>query len=128
MKLCPNCTTPFEEKAGRLFCPDHGWHKLNDSGEIIPADPPTSAELAEYEKNQSRPENTPAAEKKSLQDDPGSMIDPGSDAETPPIEEGGGMALHVSENTLLIAAAIIGAGLIGYAVYKRVQQRRAAQR
>jgi uncharacterized Zn finger protein (UPF0148 family) len=50
MTLCPNCNNPFEEKAGKLFCKEHGWHKQNEACEIVPAEEPTAAEITAAEK------------------------------------------------------------------------------
>ncbi len=56
MNLCPNCNKPFEEKYGKLFCADHGWHDLNEVGEIIPGVEPTPDEVAAWESTQQPPE------------------------------------------------------------------------
>ena len=42
---CPHCEKKFDQICGKLFCPDHGWHELDQDGGIIPAEKPSESEL-----------------------------------------------------------------------------------
>lgn len=118
MKLCPNCKIPFEEKAGLLFCKDHGWHGLNDHGEIIPADEPTAEQLSAWEQAQKESEQGDAADQvqPEIVDDPAapSVID---DQEQP-------SKIVFNENAVLTVCAIVGAIIIVLAVYGIIRRRK----
>ncbi len=49
--LCPNCNEQFAERRGLLWCEACGPHKLNEAGEIVPAD-----------ESEALPDSTPPAE------------------------------------------------------------------
>jgi len=105
MKICPNCSKPFEEIAGRLFCQDHGWHALNPDGEIIPADAPTAEQVAAWEAAQKAAETQPAP----AEDPEPEIVDPSpmSAAPTAPVlsEKAVYVAVIVAALVLAILAA-----------------------
>lgn len=130
MKLCPNCETPFEEIAGRLHCPDHGWHALNEAGEIIPAAEPTQQEIEAWQaaqadhKNQSHTTDTDGDQAPDLAPEPGEpRTDPGSNLEP---GTAAGPSLAVSDKLIYTIALIIGLLVIALAIYGIYRKNRRA--
>jgi hypothetical protein len=141
MKLCPNCKNPFEEIAGRLHCPEHGWHGLNGLAEIIPASEPTPEEMAVFESKQkaaaeqqvkilcTRCKNSDCIEEPEYRtfsecDEfiPDAPVIQEQNTVTEPSQ-----GLPVNERTIYIAAVILGVVIVGLGLYRLYKIRKNAQ-
>lgn len=120
MKTCPNCQKPFEEIAGRLHCPEHGFHALNESGEIVPAEEPSAEELADWQ-SEIDEQNKPVDAVASLPD-PGPVQGP----ETPAAAEI--QRIILSDTVIYYAAVFVGAAVIGLAIFGLYKRGRRAAR
>lgn len=117
MKLCPNCKNPFEEKVGLLHCLEHGWHGLNESGEIIPANEPDLETIKAWEQSQTIKEKGDAA----VVDQPG---EPQTPADPVPVEAVTIPA--ISPNAILMITAAAGVLLIVLALVGAAKQKKRA--
>lgn len=106
MKLCPNCGKPFEVKGGLLCCEVHGWHKLNESGEIVPADEPTEKEIAAFEVANKVVEPEPESPAEAIEPEPA------SEAMEKPVAESNTGFLLAASITGVVAIIILAVGLI----------------
>lgn len=109
MKICPNCSMPFTGKYGLLYCEQHGYHAVNDAGEIIPATIPTDEQISAYEAQQEK-----AAEIEDIKTE----LETAAVPETiEPVKEGSLSRLVINDKIVYTAAIIISISVITLALY-----------